>query len=170
METAPRRHLQGDWRCSLSIHENYADEDGNPYTPTGEVRPPKSGEWYGSLLTGEPIQCLAGGDEDQDCTILVPVSKRHTPGPWPYIHKTGDGKRIIVKSHLDGTWDRMTCEVDSDDCCSETAMLNARLIQAAPELLDLCKELLTHASMTEHMSASVVERCRALITKVTGTP
>lgn len=73
-----------------------------------------------------------------DGQTAQPETAKHTPGPWKHIRRTGDGKRIRVESHLDGTWERMTCDVDSDDCCSDTAMANARLIAAAPDLLQAC--------------------------------
>lgn len=66
---------------------------------------------------------------------------KHTQGPWDAPEMSPDGKRIIVTGGSD-EWERMGCEIDSDDCCSETAMANARLIAAAPELLDALVGLL----------------------------
>lgn len=44
----------------------------------------------------------------------------------------------------------------------------ARLFVAAPDLYAACEELLTHASLTEHMSASIIERTRAALAKARG--
>ena len=65
------------------------------------------------------------------------MSAQHTRGPWP-IKPTGDGKRIIVGEGLvEGPNGYEVAEVYSDDCDRDEAMANARLIGAAPDLLDL---------------------------------
>lgn len=93
----------------------------------------------------------------------------HTPGPWQHIEKSGDGKRIIIESHLDGTWERMTCEVDSDDCCSETAMANARLIAAAPELLSALSQIISDLpSKRDWLNPDLEKMAKAAIAKAKG--
>jgi hypothetical protein len=64
---------------------------------------------------------------------------KHTPGPWPYQY-TGDHKRILIgKGLVEGPGGYEVAEVYSDDCPSEVAEANARLISAAPELLEACQ-------------------------------
>lgn len=59
----------------------------------------------------------------------------HTPGPWIIDPKSHWDKEIGIEQKADG-WKRFRCEVDYDDCDPETAEANARLIAAAPELLE----------------------------------
>jgi hypothetical protein len=61
----------------------------------------------------------------------------HTPGPWPQPTRSGDGKFISIEKWGPDrdNWHRLAVEIDSDDCDSDTAMANARLIAAAPDLL-----------------------------------
>lgn len=69
------------------------------------------------------------------------MSSTPTPGPWKITGKTGDGKRIFVESNMErDNWECLRCEVDSDDCDSDMAMANARLIAASPDLLAACKD------------------------------
>lgn len=64
---------------------------------------------------------------------------KHTPGPWPWKY-TSDGKRIVIGEGLvEGPNGYEVAEVYSDDCPAEIAEANARLISAAPELLEQCK-------------------------------
>lgn len=67
---------------------------------------------------------------------------KHTPGPWKHVGQTGDGKRQLVESANDDSWERCSAEIDSDDCDHDMAIANARLIAAAPELLDALEGLL----------------------------
>lgn len=69
---------------------------------------------------------------------------KYTPGPWGEPKKSGDGKRIFIEQDADG-WHSLRVEVDSDDCDSDTAMANAKLIVAAPDLLEAC-QLVSNAS------------------------
>lgn len=62
----------------------------------------------------------------------------HTPGPWT-MKNTGDGKSIFVTGSANDYFVNLDCEIDSDDKDGETAEANARLIVAAPELLDALK-------------------------------
>ena len=62
---------------------------------------------------------------------------KHTPKPWEVDSKTGDirhkGTRVGIVYGIDADpWD-----VDEEECRG-----NARLIAAAPDLLEVCKDLL----------------------------
>ena len=73
------------------------------------------------------------------------VAGVHTAGPWP-IEPTGDGKRIIIgKGLVEGPNGYEVAEVYSDDCQREVAEANARLIAAAPELLEALEHIINGA-------------------------
>lgn len=79
------------------------------------------------------------------------MSSKHTPGPWKITGETGDGKRIYVESDMErDNRECPRCEVDSDDCDSDMAMANARLIAAAPDLLAACEAAVE--AIEEHVS------------------
>jgi hypothetical protein len=68
---------------------------------------------------------------------------QHSPGPWT-LRKSGDGKCISITGSAANYWVDLDCEVDSDDKDLDVAMANARLIAAAPDLLIVAEEFLTH--------------------------
>jgi hypothetical protein len=67
---------------------------------------------------------------------------KHTPGPWK---ASKDLKRYWIESStpkvLGG---HAVAEVTDDDCDSDEAQANARLIAAAPDLLAALKQVLKH--------------------------
>jgi hypothetical protein len=64
------------------------------------------------------------------------MSNKHTPGPWAR-GTLGDGGRVNV--YADDTMNLRICRVDSGQDIGMDAMSNARLIAAAPELLEALK-------------------------------
>jgi hypothetical protein len=81
-------------------------------------------------------------------TMTVESKAKHTPGPWELGHELGEGFSIVreIAPHsgqllvvaTSGTQKKfMGHQIDR-----ETAQANARLIAAAPELLEACKRLL----------------------------
>lgn len=94
----------------------------------------------------------------------------YTPGPW-YVeddfHIMSDAGPVLARvlTHED-----FPC-VDEEDKerIDKEAAANAKLMSAAPELLRACQDLLTHASVTEHMSARAVENARAAVAKAGGS-
>ena len=91
----------------------------------------------------------------------------HTPGPWDVQPAHQDGALFIIGSNLGGLvgaahgW---PTEIESGDYTRIEA--NARLIAAAPELLDtvrgLLKDHLVYHNTPEHAAA------RALLRKIEG--
>ena len=75
----------------------------------------------------------------------------HTPGPWP----TRESATHVTVTNASGD------AVFHDDKRIPGVMADARLIAAAPELLDACKAAL---SADQHY----IEKCRAAIAKATG--
>jgi len=61
----------------------------------------------------------------------------HTPGPW--IAEPGGGRGAWIKGQT-GEWSALACG-DTD----ETAAANARLIEAAPDLLAACQAVNRYA-------------------------
>ena len=83
----------------------------------------------------------------------------HTPGPWDY-DPTGDDKRICVGIGLvDGPNGYDVAEVYSDDCDPDEALANARLIAAAPDLLEALEGLLVFAEDAETKALVGDEGC-----------
>lgn len=76
---------------------------------------------------------------------------KHTPGPWP----TRESATHITVTNASGD------AVFHDDKRIPGVMADARLIAAAPELLEACKAALSD-------DQPYIEKCRAAITKATG--
>ena len=82
----------------------------------------------------------------------------HTPGPW-YAH----GTKV-------STWETQD-EIDfhGDEVIAETGFnANARLIAAAPELLEQCKFLERMLVTTGHHSSNKLAKVREVLAKVDG--
>ncbi len=69
------------------------------------------------------------------------LGTKFTPEPWGKLQVSGDRKTISIRNDHDG-WHRLEVDVDSDDCDFDTAMANARLIAAAPDLFNALWTLL----------------------------
>ena len=94
--------------------------------------------------------------------------KQHTPGPWALDDR---GYKFIVSAG-DGYITRDVCRMDSSTMAAFAQEANARLIAAAPELLEalqLCLKALRHP--TYHADRAVMDAddaaCKA-IAKATG--
>lgn len=72
----------------------------------------------------------------------------HTPGPWKFQFTEESGECFIVAAGLGGLvgaalpW---PTEMDSRDF--RRVIVNARLIAAAPDLLEVCRAMYEHLSM-----------------------
>lgn len=92
---------------------------------------------------------------------------KHTPGPWWDYETLDGGVRIDAPSGL-------ICRLRPD----EDAKANARLIAAAPELLQMCTELLHEVEGNEkwrqehlgrnYSETQLIVEARAAIAKATG--
>ena len=89
--------------------------------------------------------------------------KTHTPGPW-----AADDEACVLAGH------KLVADVDVRDLGDnvwdwDTAMANACLIAAAPELLDACKTLLFELTvMQTDAREDVIRFASAAIAKATG--
>ena len=99
------------------------------------------------------------------------VSAKHTPGPWT-IRQSYSSERIIVKAPQ--PTNRVLAGFGSEDePLDDTDVANARLIAAAPELLQAAMQaesLIPHLCDLDssEATAAVVEQLRAAIAKATG--
>lgn len=104
----------------------------------------------------------------------------HTPGPWEF-----DPENYGVCNHpgygiLDANRDSLRVTVHERDLSGRvysSAASNARLIAAAPDLLEACKLVVEYYPAFEHLgdcearelSAIAIKTCHAAIAKATGT-
>jgi hypothetical protein len=85
---------------------------------------------------------------------------KHTPGPWTYDRSgyslyVNSGRELVTALSMDGK--RM-----------ETSEANARLIAAAPELLEALKSVIAWLDAPDESAFSDSELARAAIAKATG--
>jgi len=91
--------------------------------------------------------------------------KVHTPGPWDVQDPLGDGPNKWI--YADGLY---IAEVDGE---REEAEANARLIAAAPELLDRLQEYYDHQCALKEESRDLapedLQELEALLAGIQGT-
>ena len=94
----------------------------------------------------------------------------HTPGPWHAFKQVSysscKGMFEISKSHPCGY--RQTVAVTPLAGDEKELNANARLIAAAPELLEQCKFLEKLLAMIHHESSPMLADLRAILDKVEG--
>lgn len=94
---------------------------------------------------------------------------KHTPGPWAM---PDSGKGRISKVGANGGWDGLIATADCGDYARSKSegLANARLIAAAPELLEACQALIAYCDKNPPMGDSLwsVQQMRAAIAKATG--
>ena len=92
---------------------------------------------------------------------------KHTPGPWN-VSEEFDGTSIKAGMfHVTHTI--QACGFHEPDVDKAVTQANARLIAAAPELLDALNAMLTHMGMDEDEWNKVTfNQARAAIAKATG--
>lgn len=89
---------------------------------------------------------------------------KHTPGPWkpdpslPKVILADDGETLAQTYFVYGDKARDTSQAEA----------NARLIAAAPELLELCKYLRNYARLAD-LGNDTIARLDATIAKAEGT-
>jgi hypothetical protein len=83
---------------------------------------------------------------------------KHTPGPWDVLSNYGERDRVLQANFKDngGCY---VCQTYGKD-----KQANARLIAAAPELLEACEKLLKRAVLGLEQSASHygLTNCKAI--------
>ena len=77
-------------------------------------------------------------------------------------------KDIFIEAHGDG-WERMFCAVTRDDCDRDVALANAKLVAAAPEMLDALWSLMVAYGATDGRNGNSGEcwdKARAVLAKI----
>lgn len=95
---------------------------------------------------------------------------KHTPGPW-HVVPYGDGNQKVVCSDEAGNW-RIAFMATSSGSREELAEIkaNARLIAAAPELLEALKDLVTSVEALRVVGLDKeIELARAALSKAEGS-
>jgi hypothetical protein len=83
---------------------------------------------------------------------------KHTPGPWRY--KADGGNYMLIFCSNDEGW--------GDNLRGYCGEANARLIAAAPDLLEALREALHLIDTTSPIEGDTVRRARVAIDKATG--
>ena len=89
---------------------------------------------------------------------------KHTPGPWA-MPDSGQGR--ISKVGVNGGWDGMIATADCGDYARSRSegLANARLIAAAPELLEALKDMLDgHEDACTGYGEGAADKARAACT------
>ena len=102
---------------------------------------------------------------------------RHTQGPWAIGNVSHKKQRVDIDSpHADPTvghqtWRGLARAYGCNDMPAEgsAAMLaNARLIAAAPELLEALSDCVAHMHWTQPLGEAALKKAKAAIAKATG--
>ena len=89
------------------------------------------------------------------------MSTKHTPGPW-FVGETLSTRGACIV----GDGDSVVCEFDGRH--GETVEADARLIAAAPDLLEALHQLINEANVFEAAPARLLNNARKAIAKATG--
>jgi hypothetical protein len=94
---------------------------------------------------------------------------KHTPKAWSIDGRFEGQTCIIVKDHASGA-EPIICRIfDSSHIPLSEQEANARLIAAAPELLEALQDAMKVAIHEEHPFRSWHNKAKAAIAKATGT-
>ncbi len=90
----------------------------------------------------------------------------HTPGPW-HVKVFDDGAFMLAAGPVD---DLTSCIIATREAHPEPAegRANARLIAAAPDLLEACEMLLMLSLPIDVSGESMVAKARAAVAKARG--
>ena len=91
------------------------------------------------------------------------MSAKHTPGPWRSRNRLGSGNWKDERSIGVESFEWIIADVCGDIDHTDEARANARLIAAAPDLLEALADLVENGLGTE-----AVKRARAAIAKARG--
>ena len=91
------------------------------------------------------------------------MEQKHTPGPWKVSRQ--NPSPTTGEWMISGSKPGYLAEVR--DCGSGDVQANARLISAAPELLEIVKSILAD-DMMQYLPAEYIEKIRSSIAKATG--
>jgi hypothetical protein len=92
---------------------------------------------------------------------------RHTPGPWE-VYTWADKTEVGVSPCDMSRSDIADCNTDCTDISYEEKLANARLIAAAPELLEALRELVDVQGCDCSYLGNECENCKAARRKCTA--
>jgi hypothetical protein len=86
---------------------------------------------------------------------------KHTPGPWEQMDDGGPSRFVFTGGHA---------PEHPSHCIQAASVADARLIAAAPELLEFVRELASgRNATTRDLPPSIRRDAAALLAKATGT-
>ncbi len=90
---------------------------------------------------------------------------KHTPGPWK-IDENNELPLAVIQDHEEG---QGICELETVSFDTDETQANARLIAAAPELLEACKNLVAFLEQIGYVSTgnTPTANARAALAKAT---
>lgn len=93
---------------------------------------------------------------------------KHTPGPWVISYTHDDNLSIAIDDDPGIQGERNYDLVTVTHGDPDELLANARLISAAPELLDALKSMLNLGNLGAYERADAVKAARAAVAKATG--
>lgn len=102
------------------------------------------------------------------------MSEKHTPGPWQWIVDRWNGGYSALAASNGGDVLRPLHKNDGDSGAAwfegdeSLREANARLIAAAPDLLDACKDALALLEDVDAADGCIGDALRAAIARATG--
>lgn len=95
------------------------------------------------------------------------MEQKHTPGPWSIHHDVSslDG-HVLIDSSKHGALAQVVWKMEDDERTPECEA-NARLIAAAPELLEVAQSILVD-DMIQYLPVEYVSNVKTIIAKATG--
>lgn len=98
--------------------------------------------------------------------------RKHTPGPWEMLLSDNATPFILhgKDAHLYDIddLDRLVCVMPAEIMKDFNSFANARLIAAAPDLLEACKKLITGWQSDTDTLQVAIDAARAAIAKAEG--
>lgn len=98
------------------------------------------------------------------------MKANHTPGPWKMatIHKSNENANKVLAEVSDGVWRSVVyAQANTTYFNEETTFANARLISAAPELLEACIRATDYLHTKYPKEADIFNQLQAAINKAT---
>jgi hypothetical protein len=99
----------------------------------------------------------------------IPMSNKHTPGPWVALCDDGRKKRrpTAMVAAQDSSM-RLSIDCYASGLDHEQSMANARLIAAAPELYAACAEFVRKVECGQAQSTESYAQMKAALAKADG--
>lgn len=106
--------------------------------------------------------------------MISTVQTAHTPGPWEFIDATKSAKYKFAPTCIIKAGQKQIASFSWNDSSpwfptKNQSQANARLISAAPDLLDACDFALTILEALGNGSGDAANACRAALAKATGS-